>query len=132
MSPTQLIGWVGWHAAIQICWFCGRSGYDRRLDHKSRMKRELPVRIREGLGVQFPRATRLVITGNSRELLEQEVQPLVEHFLQERGLELSVEKTRITPVVDGFDFLGQNVRRFDRQVLHRPSRKNVAALLGKV
>src|SRR5277367_1354975 len=59
MSPTQPIGWVSWHAAIPICSFYGRSGYDRRLDHKSRMKRELPVRIREGLGVQFPRATRL-------------------------------------------------------------------------
>src|SRR5271170_6121165 len=58
MSPTQPIGWVSWHAAIPICSFYGRSGYDRRLDHKSRMKRELPVRIREGLGVQFPRATR--------------------------------------------------------------------------
>jgi hypothetical protein len=29
------------------------------LGDKSRMKRELPVRFREGLGVQFPRATRL-------------------------------------------------------------------------
>ena len=43
----------------RICSFSGRSGYDRRLDHKSRMRREPPVRIREGLGVKFPRATRL-------------------------------------------------------------------------
>src|SRR5262249_38068115 len=35
-----------------------RSGFDRRLDHKSRMSREAPVRIREGLGVKLPRATR--------------------------------------------------------------------------
>jgi RNA-directed DNA polymerase len=73
-----------------------------------------------------------VITGRSRELLEQEVRPLVEQFLKERGLELSAEKTRITHVADGFDFLGQNVRRFGRMVLHRPARKNVAAFMGKV
>ena len=34
--------------------------FGKRLNQKSRMKRELPVRFREGLGVQFPRATRLL------------------------------------------------------------------------
>ena len=53
-----------------------------------------------------------IITGTSRVLLKQEVQPLVEHFLRERGLELSHEKTRITHIEDGFDFLGQTVRRY--------------------
>ena len=48
----------------------------------------------------------LVITGDSRELLEQEVKPLVEEFMAERGLSLSPEKTRITHIRDGFDFLG--------------------------
>ena len=37
-----------------------------------------------------------IITGTSQVLLKDEVQPLVEHFLRERGLELSHEKTRIT------------------------------------
>src|SRR5713226_4588807 len=81
---------------------------------KSRMSREAPVRFCEGLGVQFPRATRLIITGTSKELLRGEVQPLVAHFLKERGLELSHEKTSITHMEDGFDFLGQNVRRYGR------------------
>ncbi len=36
-----------------------------------------------------------------------EVEPLVEQFLHERGLELSPEKTKITHIEDGFDFLGQ-------------------------
>ena len=49
-----------------------------------------------------------IITGSSYELLEQEVKPLVEQFLQPRGLELSPEKTRITHIEDGFDFLGQH------------------------
>ena len=45
-------------------------------------------------------------------LLQHEVKPLVEQFLSERGLELSHEKTRITHIEDGFDFLGQTVRRY--------------------
>src|SRR6266849_3415300 len=48
-----------------------------------------------------------VITGRSKELLEEEVKPLVEQFMRERGLELSPEKTVITHIEEGFDFLGQ-------------------------
>jgi RNA-directed DNA polymerase len=73
-----------------------------------------------------------VITGSSRELLEGEVKPLVEHFLNERGLELSAAKTRVTHIEEGFDFLGQNVRRFRDKVLTRPSPKNVATFLRKI
>jgi RNA-directed DNA polymerase len=73
-----------------------------------------------------------IITGTSRELLRDEVQPLVAHFLKERGLELSHEKTSITQVEDGFDFLGQNVRRYGAKILLKPSRKNVRAFLGKI
>ena len=51
------------------------------------MKRECHVRFCEGLGVKIPGATRLIITGNSKELLEQEVKPCVEAFLAERDLE---------------------------------------------
>jgi RNA-directed DNA polymerase len=73
-----------------------------------------------------------LITGTSAELLRDEVQPLVAHFLQERGLELSHEKTHITRVEDGFDFLGQHVRRFGTKVLLKPSVKNVRAMLDKI
>lgn len=47
-----------------------------------------------------------IITGNSKEWLEQEVKPIVVEFLAERGLVLSPEKTKITHIADGFDFLG--------------------------
>ena len=73
-----------------------------------------------------------VITGYSKELLESEVMPLVAAFLRERGLELSPDKTRITPTTDGFDFLGQNVRRYKTCVLTKPAKKNVKAYLTKV
>jgi len=62
-----------------------------------------------------------IITGRSRELLEQTVKPLVEAFLKERGLELAPEKTRITTIEEGFDFLGQNVRKYKGILLIKPS-----------
>ncbi len=74
-----------------------------------------------------------IITGNSKELLEDEVKPLVEGFLRERGLELSAEKTKITHIEDGFDFLGQNVRRYSHGKLWiKPSKKNIHTFLEKV
>src|SRR5262249_21348968 len=74
-----------------------------------------------------------VITGTSKALLRDEVRPLVAHFLSERGLELSHEKTSITRVTGGFDFLGQHVRRYrDGKVLLKPSRRSVRAVLVKV
>jgi RNA-directed DNA polymerase len=53
-----------------------------------------------------------IITGISKEVLELEVKPLVLDFLRQRGLELSEEKTSITHIEEGFDFLGQNVRQW--------------------
>lgn len=74
-----------------------------------------------------------VITGTSKELLRDKVQPLVAHFLAERGLELSHEKTSITHITEGFDFLGQHIRRYpDGKVLLKPSRRSVRMFLTKV
>jgi len=73
-----------------------------------------------------------VITGRSKELLE-EIKPLVEGFLRERGLELSPVKTLITHVTTGFDFLGQNVRRYPSGRLHiKPSQKNIQSFLKDI
>ncbi|CAL8472936.1 group II intron reverse transcriptase/maturase [Caballeronia sp. S22] len=73
-----------------------------------------------------------VITGNSRELLAQAVLPWVEAFLAERGLQLSEEKTRITHIDDGFDFLGWNFRKYNGKFFPKPCRKNVQAFYRKV
>jgi RNA-directed DNA polymerase len=73
-----------------------------------------------------------IITGNSKELLENEVKPLVEMFLSARGLELSPEKTGITHIDKGFDFLGVNIRKYNGKLLIKPSKKNVKACLDKV
>ena len=61
-----------------------------------------------------------------------EVKPLVSAFLRARGLELSPEKTTITHIEDGFDFLGQHVRKYNGQFLTRPSKKNVNAFLKDI
>ena len=74
-----------------------------------------------------------LITGTSKELLHDQVRPLVAHFLKERGLELSHEKTQITHIEQGFDFLGQNVRRYrNGKVLIKPSPRNVKTFLAKI
>jgi RNA-directed DNA polymerase len=74
-----------------------------------------------------------IITGTAQVLLQYEVQPLVEHFLQERGLELSHEKTRITHVEDGFDFLGQTLRRLSNgKMIIKPSRRSVKTFLSRI
>ena len=73
-----------------------------------------------------------IITGDSKELLENEVKPLVEQFLRERGLQLSPEKTSITHIEQGFDFLGQNTRKYGGKLLTTPSKKNLHAFLEKV
>jgi RNA-directed DNA polymerase len=73
-----------------------------------------------------------VITGATRELLEERIRPAVEKFLAGRGLMLSPEKTKITHITEGYDFLGQNIRRYNSKLLIKPSRKNVKAFLQKV
>jgi RNA-directed DNA polymerase len=73
-----------------------------------------------------------IVTGASKELLENEVRPVVEQFLRERSLELSSEKTCVTHIEQGFDFLGQNIRSWKGKLLTQPSKKNVHAFLDKV
>ena len=83
--------------------------------------------------VNFVRyADDFIITGRSKELLEDEVKPLVEQFMSERGLQLSPEKTCITHIEQGFDFLGQNLRKYGGKLLITPSKKNMHAFLKKV
>jgi RNA-directed DNA polymerase len=72
-----------------------------------------------------------IVTGRSQELLESEVKPLIERFLRQRGLELSSEKTSITHIERGFDFLGQTVRKYQGKLLITPSKKNLKNFLAK-
>jgi RNA-directed DNA polymerase len=79
-----------------------------------------------------PYADDFIITGKSRTILGEAIQPVVEGFLRERGLELSPEKTLITHIKDGFKFLGQTFRKYG-MVLHiKPAAEGVQALMEKV
>lgn len=97
------------------------------------------------LAEKFPKAKRIgqkmnmvryaddfIITGHSREWLETEVKPVVVEFLAERGLILSPEKTKITHISEGFDFLGWNFRKYNGKLLMKPSKANIKAHLERV
>ncbi len=73
-----------------------------------------------------------IITGATRMLLVKEVQPLVQQFLKERGLELSEEKTHIVHIDDGFDFLGFHLRKYHGKLLIKPSAPGIAAVKDKL
>jgi RNA-directed DNA polymerase len=99
------------------------------------LKENLPRKTADGtsLKVNLARfADDFIVTGSSHELLEQQVVPLLEQFLSERDLELSRDKTKITHIEQGFDFLGQNVRKYNGRLLIKPARKNIKAFLTKV
>jgi len=78
------------------------------------------------------RLLHFIITGKSKTLLEDAIQPVVEGFLAERGLSLSPEKTVITHIKDGFTFLGQTFRKHGRVLHITPATKGVHALIDKV
>src|SRR5713226_8798517 len=113
---------------------CVLDGLERLLMEKFPTKKPL-----SSFGGKFPcvnlirYADDFIITGRTKELLEGEIKPLVEQFLQARGLELSPAKTVITHVEKGFDFLGQNVRKYPNgKLLIKPSKKNVKIFLGGI
>lgn len=72
-----------------------------------------------------------IVTAAERATLE-EMLPRIEEFLAERGLRLSPTKTTITHINDGFDFLGQTVRKYNGKFLTTPAKKKQKALLEKV
>jgi RNA-directed DNA polymerase len=73
-----------------------------------------------------------VVTGSSPKYLEETVTPLMVACLKQRGLKLSAAKTRITHIADGFDFLGQTVRKRQGKLLITPSRASQKAFKRKV
>ncbi len=73
-----------------------------------------------------------VITGRTPEDL-QLVQKDIEKFLNIRGLELSKEKTHITNIRDGFDFLGFNFRKYPNdKVIVTPTKDGIKSFKSKI
>lgn len=73
-----------------------------------------------------------VITASSKELIESEIVPLIKEFLNTRGLQLSDEKSKITHINDGFNFLSQNIRKYNGKLLIRPSKESVQSFKDKI
>jgi RNA-directed DNA polymerase len=83
--------------------------------------------------VNFVRyADDFIVTGATQEILEQKIKPALIAFLSQRGLELSEQKTVITHVDNGFNFLGHTVRRYGDKVLTHPAKSNLQALRKKI
>lgn len=72
-----------------------------------------------------------IVTARDKGNLEN-AQTRIQQWLSERGLELSMEKTVITPIEDGFDFLGFNHRHYNGQLLIKPSKKKVLAFCKRI
>lgn len=72
-----------------------------------------------------------IITANDKETLD-EIKTTVTKFMEERGLQLSIEKTVITNIDKGFDFLGWNFRKFKGKLLIQPSAKSKKKITEKL
>jgi len=65
-----------------------------------------------------------IVTAKTKEIAE-EAKELIRQFLKDKGLELSEEKTLITHIDNGFDFLGWNFRKYNGTLLVKPSKKSI-------
>lgn len=72
-----------------------------------------------------------IVTADRRDILE-DIKHMLTEFLGERGLTLSEEKTLITHISEGFDFLGFNVRKYNGTLLIKPSSKSVKRFTEKL
>ncbi len=72
-----------------------------------------------------------LVTAPTKEIAE-EARDIIQEFLNGRGLELSMEKTMITHIDEGFDFLGYNFRKYRGKLLIKPSRKSIESIKSKV
>ena len=86
-----------------------------------------------GQKVNFARyADDFVVTAASKEILEEKVVPVIKEFLAEKGLILSEQKTHITRIDEGFDFLSQNIRKFGNKMQITPSKEAVKRFSAKL
>jgi len=96
------------------------SGLEKALRPTKRRKTE-----REKINV-IAYADDFIVTGATTQILENIVKPKLEDFLKVRGLELSKEKTKITHISEGYNFLGFNMKKYrNGKVLTKPAKSNI-------
>lgn len=82
--------------------------------------------------VNFARyADDFIVTANNKEIAE-EAKELIKTFLKDKGLELSEEKTLITHIDNGFNFLGWNFRKYNGKLLIKPSKESIQEVTEKI
>jgi hypothetical protein len=75
-----------------------------------------------------------IVLSNGRKDAIEKIKNEIAEFLKEMGLELSMEKTKVTHAFDGFEFLGFHVRKFKEKkaVLIMPTKTNIQKLKDKI
>jgi RNA-directed DNA polymerase len=107
------------------------------LDGMEKLVNEKFQKYRKNGKIYYPKvhliryADDFVVTAQNRETLE-EIKILITDFLAQRGLSLSEEKTLITNISEGFDFLGFNVRKYNNKLLIKPSQKSQKKITEKL
>ncbi len=86
-----------------------------------------------GQKVNFVRyADDFIVTAASKEILVKKVVPVIQSFLSQRDLILSEEKTHITCIDDDFDFLSQNVRKYNNKMKITPAKDAMKRCCAKL
>jgi len=103
------------------------SGLERKLLPASKHQKE-----REKINV-IAYADDFIVTADSKEILENRILPILTEALKVVGLELSMSKTKITSITDGFDFLGFHFRKYPcGKLLIKPSKAGIQRFLKEV
>lgn len=95
---------------------------------ESTIKRAVPKKAKVNV-IRY--ADDFVVTAETKEVLQNKVIPAIQVFLKERGLNLSGEKTKITRIEAGFDFLGQQLRKYGDKLIITPSKSSVKSIVRK-
>ncbi len=97
-------------------------------DSKGRKRTEREHKPRYGF-VRY--ADDFIITAETREDLEA-IKPIIEDWLSQRGLKLNPDKTKITHLIEGFNFLGFNIRQYKGKCLIKPQKEKVKEFLAGI
>jgi len=98
---------------------------------RSRVKKTFGVKYNNHKVHMVRFADDFIVTASDKETLD-EIKQMIEDFLKPRGLTLSKEKTVITHIDNGFDFLGWNFRKFKGKLIIKPSHKSMCKITQKV
>ena len=100
---------------------CGNSSYKRKR------------------GINFVRyADDFIVTAKSKEVLVDEIIPKINAILAPQGVQLSEQKTKVTHISEGFDFLGRTVRKHwyrngqPGKIKIKPSRKSIESIKDRI